>query len=135
PALNDEATPARLRGFDLGRESLRPVAASSNTTDVKWMERPGFGRCRGSESRAPGLEASCVLRIGLVLIAAFLSATAFSAEDFPVTITIEAGKLQGELRPIWRFFGYDEPNFTYMKDGKKLLTELSQLGPQTVFIR
>jgi xylan 1,4-beta-xylosidase len=54
---------------------------------------------------------------------------------FPVSIHADAANQMGALRPVWRFFGYDEPNFTYMKDGRKLLTELSQLGPETVFIR
>ncbi|RZK89812.1 MAG: beta-xylosidase, partial [Pedobacter sp.] len=22
-----------------------------------------------------------------------------------------------EMRPVWAWFGYDEPNYTYMKDG------------------
>jgi xylan 1,4-beta-xylosidase len=57
------------------------------------------------------------------------------ASEFPVLIHVDAAHTKGELRPVWRFFGYDEPNFTYMKDGQKLLTELSQLGPHTVFIR
>ncbi len=55
--------------------------------------------------------------------------------NFPVSIHIDAARPKGELRPIWRFFGYDEPNFTYMKDGQKLLTELSQLGDGRVSIR
>jgi len=50
------------------------------------------------------------------------------AADFPVTLRVDAAASQGELTPIWRFFGYDEPNYTYMKDGKKLLSELGQLG-------
>jgi xylan 1,4-beta-xylosidase len=58
-----------------------------------------------------------------------------SGGTFPVTIKIDAAKTKGPLNPIWRFFGYDEPNFTYMKNGQKLLGELGQLGPQTVFIR
>src|SRR5271167_4259206 len=53
----------------------------------------------------------------------------------PVKIRVDASKDVGELRPIWRFFGYDEPNYTYMKDGKKLLSELSSLSPHTVYIR
>ena len=28
------------------------------------------------------------------------------------------------LTPVWAWFGYDEPNYTYMKDGKKLLSEI-----------
>jgi len=54
---------------------------------------------------------------------------------FPVSITINASKLMGELRPIWRFFGADEPNYAYMKDGKKLLGELGKLGKSQVFFR
>ena len=36
---------------------------------------------------------------------------------FPVTVRVDARAEVGEMRPIWRFFGYDEPNFTTMKDG------------------
>jgi len=54
---------------------------------------------------------------------------------FPVTITVDAAKPLGELKPIWRFFGADEPNYAYMKDGKKLLSELGQLGEPQVYFR
>src|SRR5208337_5135151 len=58
-----------------------------------------------------------------------------SQPDLPVSIRIDAAKPSGEWKPVWRFFGYDEADFTFMPDGQKLLTELSQLqGPQ-VFIR
>jgi xylan 1,4-beta-xylosidase len=61
---------------------------------------------------------------------------ATEADSFPVSITVRADLPRGEWRPIWRFFGYDEPNFTYMNDGQKLLTELGLLAPATtVFIR
>jgi xylan 1,4-beta-xylosidase len=49
---------------------------------------------------------------------------------FPVTITVDANKPIGPMTPIWRFFGADEPNYAYMKDGKKLLGELGKLSPQ-----
>jgi len=54
---------------------------------------------------------------------------------FPVTITVDAGKSLGELTPIWRYFGADEADYAYMKDGKKLLSELGQLGGPQVFFR
>ncbi len=54
---------------------------------------------------------------------------------FPVTIQVDASQSQGELRPIWRFFGADEPNYATMKDGRKLLTELGALRPQQVYFR
>jgi xylan 1,4-beta-xylosidase len=57
------------------------------------------------------------------------------ADTFPVTITVDAGQSLGNLHPIWRYFGYDECNFTYMPNGKALLGELGQLGPEQVYIR
>ncbi len=54
---------------------------------------------------------------------------------FPVTIQVHAGQSKGELTPIWRFFGADEADYAYMKDGKKLLGELGQLGGQQVYFR
>ena len=58
-----------------------------------------------------------------------------AAPPFPVSIRVEAQKIRGEMRPVWRYFGYDEPNYTYMKDGQKLLSQLQALSPGTVFIR
>jgi hypothetical protein len=46
------------------------------------------------------------------------------AAAFPVTIRVDAGRPQGELAPIWRFFGGDEPNYATMKDGRRLLAAL-----------
>ena len=54
---------------------------------------------------------------------------------FPVTITVDATKTAGPLRPIWRFFGADEPNYATMKDGRKLLSSLGELKPKDVFFR
>ncbi|MGO8766017.1 MAG: GH39 family glycosyl hydrolase [Limisphaerales bacterium] len=54
---------------------------------------------------------------------------------FPVTITVDAAKPLGELQPIWRFFGADEPNYAYLKDGEKLLSELGQMGGPQVYFR
>jgi hypothetical protein len=54
---------------------------------------------------------------------------------FPVTITVDATKIAGLLRPIWRFFGADEPNYATMKDGRKPLSSLGELKPKDVFFR
>lgn len=61
-----------------------------------------------------------------------LTATALAQE---VTIQVDAARPVGPLRPVWSFFGYDEPNYTYMRDGKKLLSELASLSPVTVHVR
>ncbi|QNN40520.1 GH39 family glycosyl hydrolase [Pedobacter roseus] len=39
------------------------------------------------------------------------------------------------MKPVWAWFGYDEPNYTYMKDGQKLLSEISKLSPVPVYVR
>lgn len=50
-------------------------------------------------------------------------------------ININFKKEVSDMTPIWAWFGYDEPNYTYMKDGKKLLSELAALSPVPVFVR
>ena len=59
--------------------------------------------------------------------------TTVAAAAFPVTITVDATKSAGPLRPIWRFFGADEPNYATMKDGRKLLSSLGELKPKDIF--
>jgi xylan 1,4-beta-xylosidase len=62
-------------------------------------------------------------------------AAADVGQPFPVNVTVDASKPAGDLIPIWRFFGADEPNYAYMKDGKKLLGELGHLGGGQVYFR
>ncbi|WP_276372982.1 beta-xylosidase [Chryseolinea sp. H1M3-3] len=61
------------------------------------------------------------------------TASLFAQQRSAITVDLSAER--GELRPIWSWFGYDEPNYTYMKDGEKLLTELSELSHVPVFVR
>lgn len=56
-------------------------------------------------------------------------------DAFPVAIHVDAAQTRGELRPVWRFFGCDEPNYAYMKDGKKLIGEIGKLGSHTPYFR
>jgi xylan 1,4-beta-xylosidase len=51
------------------------------------------------------------------------------------TITIDCFAQGRPLKPLWAYFGYDEPNYTYMKDGTKLLSELAALSPVPVYVR
>jgi xylan 1,4-beta-xylosidase len=56
-------------------------------------------------------------------------------DSFPVTITVDAGKSEGKLKPIWRFFGADEPNYATMPNGEKLISELGGLKRGAVYFR
>ena len=64
-----------------------------------------------------------------------LCTTTHAADSFPVAIRVNAAQTKGELKPIWRFFGADEPNYAYMKHGQKLVAELGELRRQQVFFR
>lgn len=55
--------------------------------------------------------------------------------DSTVHIQVHADRSAGPLNPIWNFFGYDEPNYTYAPNGRKLLGELATLSRVPVFIR
>lgn len=56
-------------------------------------------------------------------------------DAFPVSIRVDAATTGENLKPIWRFFGADEPNYAYMKQGRKLIDELGALAPRNVFFR
>ena len=60
-----------------------------------------------------------------------------SAQQAPdsVTIHVRADQPEGAIRPIWNYFGYDEPNYTYTPSGKKLLGEMSALSSVPVYVR
>jgi xylan 1,4-beta-xylosidase len=66
-----------------------------------------------------------------------LTGAACRAQQAPQSVEIQvfADRPDGALPPIWNYFGYDEPNYTYAPDGQKLLRELSALGPEPVYIR
>jgi xylan 1,4-beta-xylosidase len=60
---------------------------------------------------------------------------AILAAQEPVAINVDAAAKTGPMKPIWTYFGYDEPNYTYMKHGRKLIGELAALAPSPVYIR
>jgi xylan 1,4-beta-xylosidase len=84
-----------------------------------------------------------VLRNAIVLVAALsiLDAAAGHAtsvavpKPFRVSIAVDAARSLGPLRPVWRFFGADEPNYAYLPDGERLIGELGALKPGEVFFR
>jgi xylan 1,4-beta-xylosidase len=76
-----------------------------------------------------------------VVLGAMLVASAIQICPLPATqgriisINVDARVAQGPLPHVWTFFGYDEPNFTYMPNGRKLLKELSRLSASPVYVR
>lgn len=52
-----------------------------------------------------------------------------------VQIAVHADQKIGAYKPLWNWFGYDEPNYTYSDNGRKLLAALSATNPVATRIR
>ena len=70
-----------------------------------------------------------------LLVLVCLTAPLFINAQRSASVDINLSKPAGTLNPLWAWFGYDECNYTYMKDGKKLLSELAALSPVPVYVR
>jgi xylan 1,4-beta-xylosidase len=68
------------------------------------------------------------MRLTLVLC---LAAAAASAQ----IIRVDANAPVGPYKPIYAWFGYDEPNYTYTENGRLLVGELAAVGRQPVYFR
>ena len=84
----------------------------------------------------------CRLWFGLVrfsqsIVVLFLLCGCLWAQQNPASVRVEVHLDQpdGTIAPIWNFFGYDEPNYSYAPNGKKLLGELAALGPVLAYVR
>lgn len=69
------------------------------------------------------------------VFAAGIGTTPPVRDSFPVSITVDAGRSLGELKPIWRMFGADEPNYVTTPEGEKLIAQLGALRPKDVYFR
>ena len=74
------------------------------------------------------------MKLKTLLLSILFSVSLFS-QNSTININVDLAKEKGPMKPIWAWFGYDEPNYTYMKDGKKLLSEIAALSPVPVYVR
>ena len=73
------------------------------------------------------LEISMPLVCRRLLFCALFASSALA--QAPIQITVDAGTTIAPYKPIWNFFGADEPNYTYTPNGSQLLGELSAINP------
>ena len=71
----------------------------------------------------------------ILTIFLFIISLVLNGQTDSVSIRVDLKKGKGPMTPVWAWFGYDEPNYTYMKDGKKLLSEIAALSPVPVYVR
>ena len=90
----------------------------------------------GHGSRMTTLRCKSILAIGSVLAFLLLPSWIHSQESpHSVSVDVRFDQPQGTISPIWNYFGYDEPNYTYAPNGRKLLGELAALSPQPAYVR
>lgn len=85
--------------------------------------------------KARYIKTNFLLAIALLIVGFVMNSIEGFTQPGTTEITIDATKKTRPYKPIWSYFGYDEANFTTMKDGKKLLTELAALSPSPVYVR
>ena len=83
----------------------------------------------------PSYAAAIAIALTAWVTAQTVNQPAGSSPAFPVHIQVDASKVTAPLKQIWRFFGADEPNYAYMKDGQKLIADMGRLAPNHVYFR
>jgi xylan 1,4-beta-xylosidase len=73
------------------------------------------------------------MRPAAILLAALIPAL-LSAQA-PTAIHVDGAASLAPFGSIFSYFGYDEPNYTYMQYGPKLVGELARSSPSPVYIR
>lgn len=74
----------------------------------------------------------------LLLMATTLAGTSPALSQtapFAVHVAVDLRQIGQPVKPVWRFFGADEPNYATMKDGRTTLATLGQLAPDRVYFR
>lgn len=75
------------------------------------------------------------MRFNFLLFLLACSSVYAQPQNLKADITVDLSSEIGSFSRAWAWFGYDEPNYTYMKDGKKLLSDLAALSPVPVYVR
>ena len=86
-------------------------------------------------SRRAPISAAILAALSLSSVPVLADESPPASNSFPVSIIVNEAKTNGPLRPIWRFFGADEPNYATMKNGQKLIGELGELAPHQIYFR
>ena len=76
----------------------------------------------------------CILAVAWPLAAAATGQESGVPDD-TVGIHVDLQQVTGPLQPVWAWIGYDEPNYTYMPHGRKLLSQVAAAMPVPVHVR
>ncbi len=76
-----------------------------------------------------------MLGVGVVLAQGIVPPPLPPSSAPPISIQVNLDHSVGPYKPIYRWFGYDEANYTTMTHGRELLKQLHDLSPAPVYIR
>ena len=76
-----------------------------------------------------------VVAAGTMLAQGTVPPPVLGPSQHPVHIQVDLNRTVGPYKPIYRWFGYDEANYTTMRHGRELLQQLHDLSPVPVYIR
>ena len=65
----------------------------------------------------------------LRFIASFALLASLLCAAQTVQVHVDASKSLGPLKPIWAYFGADEPNYSYAPHGRELIVGLARDAP------
>src|SRR5579875_3085383 len=71
----------------------------------------------------------------LLLVLGLLMAAGSAIAQSPVEVHVDLGRKVRSFAPVYRWFGYDESNYTTTNDGRALLRQLHDLTPEPVYVR
>jgi xylan 1,4-beta-xylosidase len=85
----------------------------------------------------PFSQVSTVYRLFAVLVLLFFAVRSSCSQTTAqkINVKVHADQPDGPMIPIWNYFGYDEPNYTYSPNGKKLLGQLAAMSSAPVYVR
>ena len=95
------------------------------------MKPETFGRVRSSPKCFIGILRAKLSR--LILFEVLVAIAALGQHS--ISIRVDASQPIGSFKPVYSYFGYDEPNYTYTANGTKLVKELGVLSNAPVYIR
>jgi len=75
------------------------------------------------------------MRLSKLLATTLVAAGVFASQADAATVTVDLARKIGPYKPVYAWFGYDEGNYTTMKNGRVLLRKLRDLSPVPVKIR
>jgi xylan 1,4-beta-xylosidase len=99
----------------------------------RWQQVKRRARAHDRHHEEPLLVFVLVVLFVLFLLACQLCWPQETAQN--VRIQVQANQSDGPISPVWSYFGYDEPNYTYAPDGRKLLGELAAANVVPVYVR